>query len=544
MGCCLSKEENLFDKVVVESIFLDFLIRNIEVDNDWEGSADSLEDTFRFVSVDQLNKLEYDECAFLMASTDISVTVSPKKDPSQKGLVSIKKGNAWMFAPYHGYSGNISLIFSSDNNKAKSVIIADRKLLQATLAGINKAPTPSQLQVCFGTPLGDILNQHRIFADLSVEQYDFLQPFIRWRYIECNSTVFSVEAYEDMDDILGMHILVDGACVVLDEADEKELNSPGKRPAGRGGDPADTSISQSHTIGGDSAREILSSPASASPKGSGSPVALEEGGEGEGDHDLHAMITDILSMKTPEVPASHNGPSNMQQPKRQSEIGKKKHKSHGHRSPLHPVTHALSVCFPCLGSKSNTVYAADGTVMYHGRQVGVKEADSSNSMYATSMYSGESEFVAFGATAGLSPSNDAGGGLFNGFSQKGGAPNKVNRRSSKKATVGSGANYAASHRKAVSELDQVSYQGQIPEVGKIYNKGAVVGAELSLIENNVVQMSRVETLERSVFAVLTPTAVDLIEKSGSVGASIVQSLRSNWKVKLLNKLKKTVPFLW
>lgn len=591
MGACLSKQEDLFDKLVLESIFLDFLIRNIEVDNDWEGSAEAIEDGLQFVSPDQLTKMDYDGNLIAVPSTDTNVTVALISDSTQKATYCLKRGNAFMYAPYHSINQTVSITFSNSNNKSKTIIVGNRKHLLATFASVNKTKgkTLSQLETCVSTPLGDVLKTNSIFADLGVQEYDFIQPFIHWRYIERNSKVFSVEPYEDLDLVLGMHILVDGSCVILDDPKEPggvssegnsgkqpRGNAANKRPSNKTGqllvdtpdaspDPSAcaTEVRMIRTEAVESPLPIPSQdinktdainnngPPSPAQQVSAASSAADPP-SATGDQDLKAMITDVLSLK--DVSADEGSPQqpHNSSPKRQSDTGgkgKKKPHSHIHRGPLHACFHSLTRCLPCFGGKaSNIVYAADGTINYHGMKLGIQKEENNslnNSIYAASVYTGESEYVAYGATSGLSPVTPTGSkGLFSGFSQKNNnADLKFKRLSSKKVIGGPAANHAGGHQKAVREQDPMSFQGRIPNVGNIYNKGSVLGPELSLIKNNVVQMSRIETLERSVFAVLTPSSLDRIEESGQMGESIVRSLRRNWRVKLLHKLKKTVPFL-
>jgi hypothetical protein len=553
MGACLSKNENLFDKVVLGNIFLDFLIRNIEVDNDWEGSAEAMEGALQLVSPEQLNKLDYEDNAWLMADQDLQLTVSLARDAGQKAVFVITSGSTFMFAPFHSMNTTISLSFSSENNKKKSIVVANRKAITTVLKGANKAPEPSQLEQCMSTPLGEILSRNPIFADLSVQQYDMLQPFIYWRYIESNSNVFSVEGYEDLNNVLGMHILVDGSCVVLDDPADKAAGDAASGNGNSNNGNGASRASNDNTLSND--KSISHGPRVIDLADERKVRALDNtdvaaaalptvATEAEGDQDLQAMISDAASMKGPELRTSSTGGA-PNSPQRQSGVGKKKHKSHAH----HGFCHCLTRCLPGFGAKSSSsVYAADGkAVNYHGKQLGIEKdnLETSNSLYAASVYTGESEYIAYGATAGLgTPSLAPAAGIFAGFSQK--APtNKLNRLSSKKSIVGPGTNYAAAnHRKNLNDKEQVSYQGHIPEVGNIYNKGSALAAELSLIENNVVQMAKVETLERSVFAVLTPAAMGLIEQSGKQGADAVASIRENWRVKLLKRLKKTIPFLW
>ena len=224
MGCSSSSiGQDRFVLMLKHSAFLDFLIRNIEEDNEWNNSSLHLGE---IISNENLNIINTNFKRFgsiVFNDKGISLNVKVKGIPESETTIYMPVGVTYMGLKLSNDTDSVTTQLISKNPDRSRVLGLDKIELNTLLGYICGTYKP-QLQNVMTRSLYEIVANNVLFSGLTEIQCNYLQQFLRWRFVDRNISVFEKQSYETIHDVCALHILFDGNVVVVDPKAAAEKN--------------------------------------------------------------------------------------------------------------------------------------------------------------------------------------------------------------------------------------------------------------------------------------------------------------------------------
>lgn len=197
------------------SPFLDFLVRNIEESNEWDNSSLHLGEIISNDNLNILNATFRRYGAIVFNEKGVNLNVQVKGIPESDTTVYMPVGITYMGLKVSG-KGNAVISQLISKNPAKSRALALDKIELETLLGYVCGNQKPQLQTVMNKSLFEVVSNNVLFNGITETQCNYLQQFLRWRFVDRNISVFEKQSYEEVTDVCALHILFDGTVVVVD----------------------------------------------------------------------------------------------------------------------------------------------------------------------------------------------------------------------------------------------------------------------------------------------------------------------------------------